>query len=90
MTERERVLWCAMKYAHAVDDEESTRAVLSELAPRIIYMSDTALWEMRKAIGGYLNWTEQRHPKFVSEWTTVLKYIDVERSVRQKKREGEA
>ena len=89
MTEKEKVLWCAVKYAHAVDDDESTAAVLSELTPRIPYMGDTALWELFKAVRGYLDTARQYGAKHVEPWETELDYIKDELAMRLKIREGE-
>ena len=90
MTERERVLWCAVKYAHAVDDNDSTAAVLTELTPRIPYLGDAALWEMRKAVRGYLDTARQYGAKHVEEWGKELVLVEDELKMRLKIREGEA
>lgn len=90
MTEREKVLWCAVKYAHAVDDNDSTAAVVAELNPRISYMGDTALWEIFKAVRGYLDTARQYGAKHGELWETELGYIKDELAMRMKIREGEA
>ena len=87
MTEREKVLWCAVKYAHAIDDDESTTAVLNELKPRIPYMGDTVLWEMRKAVFGYLDDAPRYRAKHVAEWESVRDLITNELAMRLKIRE---
>ena len=90
MTDRERILGCAVKYAHAVDDNESTVAVLAELGPRIAYMGDAALWEMFKAVRGYLDTARQYGATHVKEWEKVREIIHDELEMRLKMREGEA
>jgi hypothetical protein len=84
LTDKDRILWCAVKYAHAIDDEESTAAVLNELKPRIPYLEDAVLWDLRKATGGYLDTANQFRAKHVSEWEAVVVLIDDELSARRK------
>ena len=90
MTDRERILWCAVKYAHAIDDNASTAAVLKELTPRIPYLGDGTLWEMRKAMLGYLDTARQYGATHVEEWKKELCMIEDELKMRLKMREGEA
>lgn len=89
MTEKEKVLWCAIKYVHAVDDNDSTAAVLAELTPRIPYMDDTALWEVFKAVRGYLDTSRQYGAKHVEEWQKELKLIEDELKLRLRIRGGD-
>ena len=90
MTDRERILWCAVKYAHAVDDNASTAAVLAELTSRIPYLGDATLWEMYKAVRGYLDTSRQYGATHVKEWEKVREIIHDELEMRIKMREGEA
>lgn len=86
MTAKERVLWCAVKYAHAIDDNESTEAVIEELRARLPYLGNTALWEIFKAVRGYEENLERYGAKHFQEWEAVYGEVKDELSLRDKMR----
>lgn len=83
----DKVLWCAMKYALALDEGDAAEAVILTLEPRVKELGDQILADMLTAVERYLNdhALDIEEKAFAPEWSDVRAWLTAERNARTKR-----
>lgn len=87
----EKVLWCAMKYALALDEGDATEAVIFTLKPKIPELSDQVLIDMLTAVENYVQSGKLMAAKrfFIPEWDEVKAWLLCERNERTERKRAQ-